>query len=66
MKTHYLLQFSILSERVFPAGSNLTLNIGFTTIMQSLSEIALLDTKDIQNIASKTWRYRCNSRICSI
>ncbi|HET9807656.1 MAG TPA: hypothetical protein VFP49_12165 [Nitrososphaeraceae archaeon] len=38
---------------MFPAGSNLTLNIGFTTIMQSLSEIALLDTKDIQNIHLK-------------
>jgi DNA ligase-1 len=42
-----------LSGRVFPAGSNLTLNIGFTTIMQSLSEIAMLDTKDIQNIHLK-------------
>jgi DNA ligase-1 len=42
-----------LSGRVFPAGSNLTLNIGFTTIMQSLSEIAILDTRDIQNIHLK-------------
>ena len=42
-----------LSGRVFPTGSNLTLNIGFTTIMQSLSEIAMLDIKDIQNIHLK-------------
>ena len=42
-----------LSGRVFPAGSNLILNIGFTTIMQSLSEIAMLDIKDIQNIHLK-------------
>lgn len=42
-----------LSGRVFPTGSNLTLNIGFTAIMQSLSEIAMLDIKDIQNIHIK-------------
>jgi DNA ligase-1 len=42
-----------LSGRVFPTGSNVTLNIGFTTIMQSLSEIAMLDIKDIQNIHLK-------------
>ena len=42
-----------LSGRVFPAGSNLTLNIGFTIIMQSLSEIAILDMKEIQNIHLK-------------
>ena len=42
-----------LSGRVFPIGSTLTLNIGFTTIMESLSEIALLDIKDIQNIHLK-------------
>ncbi|MDF2736851.1 MAG: putative ligase-like protein [Nitrososphaeraceae archaeon] len=42
-----------LSGRVFPTGSNLTLNIGFTTIMQLLSEIAMLDIQDIQNIHLK-------------
>jgi DNA ligase 1 len=42
-----------LSGRAFPIGSTTTLNIGFTTIMQSLSEIAMLDIKDIQNIHLK-------------
>jgi DNA ligase 1 len=36
-----------------PIGSTKTLNIGFTTIMESLSEIAMLDIKDIQNIHLK-------------
>ena len=42
-----------LSGRAFPIGSTTTLNIGFTIIMQSLSEIAMLDIKDIQNIHLK-------------
>jgi len=42
-----------LSGRVFPIGSTRTLNIGFSTIMESLSEIAMLDIKDIQNIHLK-------------
>jgi DNA ligase 1 len=42
-----------LSGRAFPIGSTATLNIGFTTIMESLSEIAMLDIKDIQNIHLK-------------
>ena len=42
-----------LSGRVFPIGSTMTLNIGFTTIMESLSEIAMLDIKDIQTIHLK-------------
>ena len=42
-----------LSGRALPIGSTKTLNIGFTTIMESLSEIAMLDIKDIQNIHLK-------------
>lgn len=42
-----------LSGRALPIGSTRTLNIGFTTIMESLSEIAMLDIKDIQNIHLK-------------
>ena len=42
-----------LSGKVFPPGSNLTLNIGFNIIMQSLSEIAVLEIKDMQNIHLK-------------
>jgi DNA ligase 1 len=42
-----------LSGRAFPIGSTATLNIGFSTIMESLSEIAMLDIKDIQNIHLK-------------
>ena len=42
-----------LSGRVFPIGSTMTLNIGFTTIMESLSEIAMLNIKDIQTIHLK-------------
>jgi DNA ligase 1 len=42
-----------LSGRTLPIGSTRTLNIGFTTIMESLSEIAMLDIKDIQNIHLK-------------
>jgi DNA ligase 1 len=42
-----------LSGRALPIGSTRTLNTGFTTIMESLSEIAMLDIKDIQNIHLK-------------
>jgi DNA ligase 1 len=42
-----------LSGRALPIGSTRTLNIGFTTIMESLSEIAMLDIKDIQKIHLK-------------
>ena len=42
-----------LSGRALPIGSTRTLNIGFTTIMESLSEIAMLDIKDIRNIHLK-------------
>ncbi|HEY8522667.1 MAG TPA: ATP-dependent DNA ligase, partial [Nitrososphaeraceae archaeon] len=42
-----------LSGRALPIGSTRTLNIGFTTIMESLSEIAMLDIKDIHNIHLK-------------
>src|SRR5215211_671822 len=42
-----------LSGRAFPIGLTRTLNIGFSTIMESLSEIAMLDIKDIQNIHLK-------------
>ena len=52
-ETSLFIAVLFLSGRVFPAGSNLTLNIGFAAIMQSLSEIAMLDSKDIQNIHLK-------------
>jgi DNA ligase 1 len=52
-ETSLSIAVRFLSGRVFPAGSNLTLNIGFTIIMQSLSEIAVLDMKDLQNIHLK-------------
>ena len=42
-----------LSGRPFPIGSTTILNVGFTTIMESLSEIAMLDIKEIQNIHLK-------------
>jgi DNA ligase 1 len=42
-----------LSGAVFPKGSGLALNVGFNTIMQSLSEIARLETKEIQEIYLK-------------
>jgi len=42
-----------LSGRGLPIGSTRTLNIGFATIMESLSEIAMLDIKDIQKIHLK-------------
>src|SRR5215207_2123045 len=40
-----------LSGRGLPIGSTRTLNIGFATIMESLSEIAMLDIKHIKRIA---------------
>ena len=39
-----------LSGRIFPRGSKLNVNVGFSTIMQSLSEIAMLDASEIQQI----------------
>jgi DNA ligase 1 len=39
-----------LSGAVFPKGSGLALNVGFNTIMQSLSEIARLEPEEIQEI----------------
>ena len=39
-----------LSGRIFPRGSKLNVNVGFSTIMQSLSEIAMLDAGEIQEI----------------
>src|SRR5215210_1648075 len=42
-----------LSGAVFPKGSGLALNVGFNTIMQSLSEIARLETEEIQEIYLK-------------
>ena len=38
------------SNRIFPRGSKFTLNIGFSIIMQVLSEIASLDPNQIQQI----------------
>ncbi|HJT84367.1 MAG TPA: ATP-dependent DNA ligase [Nitrososphaeraceae archaeon] len=52
-ETSLSIAVRFLSGKVFPAGSNLTLNIGFNIIMQSLSEIAVLEIKDIQNIHLK-------------
>lgn len=42
-----------LSGRIFSRGSPYILNIGFRTIMQSLSEISYLTTQDIGNIHLK-------------
>jgi DNA ligase-1 len=42
-----------LSGAVFPKGSGLALNVGFNTIMRSLSEIARLDPQEIQKIYLK-------------
>ena len=39
-----------LSGRIFPRGSIQNINVGFSIIMQSLSEIAMLDTSEIQRI----------------
>lgn len=42
-----------LGGRIFPKGSALSLNLGFTTIMNSLCEIAELTTTEIQQIYLK-------------
>jgi DNA ligase-1 len=42
-----------LGGRIFPKGSALSLNLGFTTIMSSLCEIAKLTTAEIQQIYLK-------------
>jgi DNA ligase 1 len=39
-----------LSNRIFPLGSKFIINIGFNTIMQTLSEISTLDQNQIQQI----------------
>lgn len=39
-----------LSNRIFPAGSKFVVNIGLSTIMQTLSEISTLDQNQIQQI----------------
>ena len=52
-ETSLSLAVLFLSGRALPIGSTRTLNIGFTTIMESLSEIAMLDIKDILNIHLK-------------
>ena len=39
-----------MSGAIFPKGSGLTLNVGFNTIMRSLSEIARLEPQEIQRI----------------
>src|ERR687896_798950 len=39
-----------MSGAIFPKGSGLTLNVGFNTIMRSLSEIARLEPEEIQKI----------------
>ena len=39
-----------LSNRIFPAGSNFVVNIGISTIMQTLSEISTLDQNQIRHI----------------
>src|SRR5919107_2840176 len=42
-----------MSGAIFPKGSGLTLNVGFNTIMRSLSEIARLEPEEIQKIYLK-------------
>ena len=42
-----------LSGSAFPKGSGLAINVGFSTIMRSLSEIALLKPEEIQKIYLK-------------
>jgi len=39
-----------LSGRIFPPGSKFVMNLGFNTILQTLSEIATLDSIQIQKI----------------
>jgi DNA ligase 1 len=42
-----------MSGTIFPKGSGLALNVGFNTIMRSLSEIAQLEPEEIQKIYLK-------------
>jgi DNA ligase 1 len=42
-----------LSNRIFPPGSKSTVNIGYSTIMRTLSEISALDNNKIQQIYLK-------------
>ena len=42
-----------MSGAIFPKGSGLALNVGFNTVMQSLSEIARLEPEEIQKIYLK-------------
>ena len=42
-----------MSGAIFPKGSGLALNVGFSTIMRSLSEIGHLDPEEIQKIYLK-------------
>lgn len=42
-----------LSNRIFPPGSKSTVNIGYSTIMRTLSEISALDHDKIQQIYQK-------------
>ena len=42
-----------MSGTIFPKGSGLALNVGFNTIMQSLSEIAHLEPEEVQKIYLK-------------
>lgn len=42
-----------MSGVIFPKGSGLTLNVGFNTIMRSLSEIARLEPVELQKIYLK-------------
>ena len=39
-----------MSGAIFPKGSGLALNVGFNTILRSLSEIARLEPEEIQKI----------------
>ena len=48
-----LIVVLFLSGNIFAKGSRLNLNLGFITIMHSLSEIAILEPKEIQQIYLK-------------
>ena len=43
----------LMSGTIFPKGSGLTLNVGFNTIMRTLSDIARLEPEEIQKIYLK-------------
>jgi DNA ligase 1 len=45
-----LIAVLFFSNRVFPRGSKFVMNIGFSTIIQVLSEIASLDSNEIQKV----------------